>query len=155
MYVPSQDSVRVMYMYIRVPTAILLRCMCQTRTVFGLCICVWGFLPLVYWDVCAKPGQCSNHVYVYERSRTVAETLIHIYITRTLSWLGTYILIEKWQKPSYTYTWPEHCPGLQDSVRDMYMCMRVSATIILRCIYQAMTVFGLCICVWGFQPLFY
>jgi hypothetical protein len=51
MYVPSQDSVWLIY------------------------ICV----------VLA----CHTHL-----NRIVVETLIHIYMTQTLSWLGTYILIE-------------------------------------------------------------
>jgi hypothetical protein len=167
----------------RVPVTILLRCLCQARTMFGSCICVWGFLSLFYYMYVSNQANVRVNVYVHESSchysikmsvpsedsirvirnphihihvsntvlawhmhlnRRVAETLIHIYITRTLSWLGTYILIEEWQEPSYTYKWLEQ-----------YMCMRVSATIILRCIYQAMTVFGLCICVWGFLQLFY
>ena len=40
MSAPSQDSHRVMYMCMRVPVTILLRCMCQARTMFGSCICV-------------------------------------------------------------------------------------------------------------------
>jgi hypothetical protein len=40
MYVPSQDSVRVMYMCMRVSATVLLSCLCQARTMFGSCICV-------------------------------------------------------------------------------------------------------------------
>ena len=67
-YVSSQTNVRVMYICIRVPGTILLRCMWQVRTVFGSCICVWCFQQLLYCDVCAKTGQCSGHVYVYQGS---------------------------------------------------------------------------------------
>jgi hypothetical protein len=44
MYGPSQDSVRVMYMCMRIPANMLLRCMCPPQ------------------------GQCSGHVYLYEGS---------------------------------------------------------------------------------------
>ena len=111
-----------MYICMWVPATFILRCMSQARAVFRSCICVWGFLPLFYEDVCAKPGQCSGHVYVYEGS---CYYFITMYVPR------------------------------QDSVRVMYMCMRVSAIIILSCVCQARTMFGSCICASGFPPLFY
>jgi hypothetical protein len=100
MYVPSQDNVRVMYMCIRVPATILLRCMCLARRVFGSWICVSGFLRLFYYDVCAKPGQCSGYVYVHQGP---CHHSIKMYVSS------------------------------QDNVRVMYMCMKVPATILLRC----------------------
>ena len=136
MYVPRQDSVRVMYMCMRVGATFLLRCMCQARTVFDSCMCmrvaatfllrcmcqartvfgscVCGLLPLFYYDVCAKPEQCSSQVYVY---------VGYCYFSIKM-----------------------HVPR-QDSVRVMYMCMRVPATFLLRCICQARTVLGSCICI--------
>jgi hypothetical protein len=121
-YVSNQTNVRVMYICIRVPVTILLRSKCQARTVFGSCIGVWFFPQLLYCDVCAKPGQCSGHVYVYQGS--------------------------------FRYSIKMHVPS-EDSVRVMYMCMRIPATILLRCMCQAGTIFKSCICVWGFLPLFY
>jgi len=111
-----------MYLCMRVPVTIILRCMCQARTVFESCICVWGFLPLFYVDVSAKPWRFSGHVYVYEGSSRYSIKM---------------------------------CVPSQYSVRVMYMCMKVPATILLRCLYQARTMFGSCICVWGFLSLFY
>jgi hypothetical protein len=103
MYVPSQDSVRVMYMCMRVSAIFLLRCMCQARTVFETCICVWGFLSLFHLDVCAKPWQCSSHVFVYEGSS-------HYSIKMCVPSQDSVRVMRK--EPWYTYTWPEHCPGL-------------------------------------------
>ena len=115
MYVPSQDSVRVMYMCMRVPATILLRC------------------------VCTPPGKYSGHVYVYEGSYHYFNKMYgpsggqcsgHVYV----------------YEGSCHYSIKMHVPS-HHSVRVMYMCMKVPATILLRCMGQAMTMFGPCICV--------
>jgi hypothetical protein len=66
-------------------------------------------------------------------NRTVAETLIHIYKP------GQYSGHEYVYEGSRHYSIKMHVPS-QDSVRDMYMCMRVPVTILLRCMRQARTV---------------
>jgi hypothetical protein len=127
MYVPSQDSVRDMYMCMRVPVTILLRCMCQARTVFWWCICNIGRNAHTHIHD-------SNTVLAWHRhlNRRVAGTLIHISKPGQCS--GHVYLNES----SCSYSIKTHVPN-QNSVRVMYMCMRVPATSLLRCLCQART----------------
>jgi hypothetical protein len=139
-YVSSQANVRVMYICIRVPVSILLRCMCQARRVFGSCIGVCCFPQLLYCDVCAKPGQCSGHVYVYQGSYHYS---IKMHVPREDSVRVMYMCM---RVPATILLRCMYTHRL-DSVRVKYMCMSVPATILLKCMCQASTLFRSCICV--------
>ena len=171
MHVPTQDSLRGMYMWMRAHATILLRCICQARTVFGSCICAWGFLPLLYYDVCAKPGQCSRDVYVNESSchysikrycPTQDKCSGHVYVNEVSCHYSIKMYVPNQDSVRVIYIWmrapapiPLRCMCQARTVFESFMCMRVPATILLRCLLQARTVFGSCICVWGFLPLLY
>ena len=69
MYVPSQDSVRVMYMCMKVPATILLNvCASRLDSVRVMCMCMRVPATIILRCICPPPGHCSIHVYVYEGS---------------------------------------------------------------------------------------
>jgi hypothetical protein len=87
----------------------------------------------------AKPGQCSRDVYVNESS---CQYCIKMYCPTQDKCSGHVYVNEV----SCHYSIKMYVPS-QDSVRVMDMCIRVPASILLRCMFQSRTVFDSCICV--------
>ena len=91
MAVPSQDSVRVMYMCIRVPVTILLTCMCQTKTKFGSCI------RYVYEGSCQYSikmyGPSQDNVRVMYMCKNIPATILLRYMCQDRKMFGSCICV--------------------------------------------------------------
>ena len=125
MYVPSHDSVRVMYMGMKVSATIILTCMCQDRKMFGSCICMRVPATILLRCMChARTMFVSCIRYVYEGS---CHYSINMYVPRQENVLVMYMCM---RVPANML----RCMfQARTMFRVMYMCMRVPVTIILRC----------------------
>ena len=113
--------------------------------------------------MCAKQGQCSSPVYVYQGScqysiKMSVPSQDNVRVMYMCMKVPVTILFYVCAKPGqcsghvYVHEGSSHYSIMtyvssQDSVRVMYMCMSVPSTIQLRCLCQARIVFGACICV--------